>query len=211
MYVSKKPIHDLVAADLMSRDLIVIPQETPLWGAARLLSESAVSGAPVVDSRRRCVGVLSTTDLVRWVEKYGGVIPATDSTLARACQFQERRYRTSDGREIVLCALPPGVCPLQVAQHKSPDGKLLILCNQRHAATTDAPDDKAGEIPIARARDCMTTDVVTAGLDTPARVLARMMLDAHIHRVIVVDGERRPVGVVSSTDILAAVAYDAPD
>jgi predicted transcriptional regulator len=36
-----------------------------------------------------------------------------------------------------------------------------------------------------------------------------MMMDAHIHRVIVVDSENRPIGVVSSTDILAAVARAA--
>jgi CBS domain-containing protein len=33
-------------------------------------------------------------------------------------------------------------------------------------------------------------------------------MDAHIHRVVIVDGNFRPVGVVSSTDVLAAVAYD---
>jgi CBS domain-containing protein len=53
----------------------------------------------------------------------------------------------------------------------------------------------------------MTADPVTVAPTTPLRQLARMMLDAHIHRVIVVDVNRRPVGVVSSTDILAATAY----
>jgi CBS domain-containing protein len=33
------------------------------------------------------------------------------------------------------------------------------------------------------------------------------MLDADIHRVIVADDQRRPVGVVSSTDLVAALAY----
>jgi CBS-domain-containing membrane protein len=33
------------------------------------------------------------------------------------------------------------------------------------------------------------------------------MIDGHIHRIIVVDEERRPIGVVASTDLLAAVAY----
>jgi CBS-domain-containing membrane protein len=32
------------------------------------------------------------------------------------------------------------------------------------------------------------------------------MCDAHIHRVVIVDERRRPVGVVSSMDVLAAVA-----
>ncbi len=32
------------------------------------------------------------------------------------------------------------------------------------------------------------------------------MTDAHIHRVIIVDDQGRPTGIVSSMDILAAVA-----
>jgi CBS-domain-containing membrane protein len=35
------------------------------------------------------------------------------------------------------------------------------------------------------------------------------MLDAPIHRVLVVDERGRPVGIVSSTDVLAAVAHYA--
>jgi len=53
----------------------------------------------------------------------------------------------------------------------------------------------------------MSRDVVTAAAATPIADVARMMLDAHIHRVFVVDAQRRPVGIVSSTDIIAAVAY----
>jgi CBS-domain-containing membrane protein len=34
-----------------------------------------------------------------------------------------------------------------------------------------------------------------------------MMIDAHIHRVIVVDKKRRLIGILSSTDLLAAMAY----
>jgi CBS domain-containing protein len=37
-----------------------------------------------------------------------------------------------------------------------------------------------------------------------------MMLDAHMHRIIVVDEQRSPIGIVSSTDILAAIAYAQP-
>lgn len=54
--------------------------------------------------------------------------------------------------------------------------------------------------------DYMTTDPVTAPARTTIGELARMMIDAHIHRVVVVDERQRPIGVVSSTDILAAVA-----
>jgi CBS domain-containing protein len=37
------------------------------------------------------------------------------------------------------------------------------------------------------------------------------MIDAHIHRVIVVDEEGKPQGIVSGTDLLAALAYAEGD
>jgi CBS domain-containing protein len=64
----------------------------------------------------------------------------------------------------------------------------------------------AENLPEEAVRHHMTADPVTAAVGASAGELARMMVDAHIHRVIVVDGECRPVGVVSSTDLLAAIA-----
>jgi CBS-domain-containing membrane protein len=64
-----------------------------------------------------------------------------------------------------------------------------------------SPDDEI--------RHYMTAQPVTVGLTTPIGELAQMMIDAHIHRVLVVMQENRPCGVVSSTDILAAVAQEA--
>ena len=55
----------------------------------------------------------------------------------------------------------------------------------------------------------MTADPVMVEQGMSLVPLAQAMLDGGIHRVIVVDGERRPVGVVSSTDILAVVARSA--
>ncbi len=69
------------------------------------------------------------------------------------------------------------------------------------AAGVHAADD-----PV---RDRMTADPVTVAPGTPLPRLARMMIDAHIHRVIVVDDQERPVGVVSTTDVLAALAGTA--
>jgi CBS domain-containing protein len=53
----------------------------------------------------------------------------------------------------------------------------------------------------------MTPDPETVRPTTLIRSLARIMIDAHIHRVIVVDEEYRPIGIVTSTDVLAALAY----
>lgn len=64
-------------------------------------------------------------------------------------------------------------------------------------------------LPKDEVRWYMTPDPVTVGRSARIADVAHTMLDADIHRVIVVDGERRPVGVVSGTDVLAAVARAA--
>jgi CBS-domain-containing membrane protein len=61
-------------------------------------------------------------------------------------------------------------------------------------------------IPKDEVRWHMTTDLVTTELAATITQLARRMLDAHIHRIVVLDEGGNPVGVVSSTDILAVVA-----
>jgi CBS domain-containing protein len=55
----------------------------------------------------------------------------------------------------------------------------------------------------------MTCDPVTVTSAVRIGDLAQKMLDAHIHRVIVVDKDGHPIGIVSSTDILAALAHAA--
>jgi len=61
-------------------------------------------------------------------------------------------------------------------------------------------------LPDDAVRNYMTRDVVLVAPTTTIGTLARLMIDAHIHRVIVTDHKGRPAGIVSSTDVLAAVA-----
>ena len=65
----------------------------------------------------------------------------------------------------------------------------------------DSPDNEI--------RHYMTAQPVTVAPTAPIGELAQKMVDAHIHRVLVVVDDSRPQGIVSSTDILAAVARAA--
>jgi CBS-domain-containing membrane protein len=150
-----KPFVTLSAEDLMSRDVVTIPQHLSLQKAAHLLSNANVTGAPVIDSRGVCVGVISATDFIHLADAEGCV----------------------RGREQSEC-----------------------VCSEWQVVEVQ-------NLPADEVCCYMTPDPVLVKPDISITDLARMMLDAHIHRVIVVDAQRRPVGVVSSTDILAAVAY----
>jgi CBS-domain-containing membrane protein len=157
MRTTTKPLLSLTAADLMTENVVTVPQGMSLQGAAHRLSQAGVSGAPVVDTEGRCVGVLSATDFVAWAEK------------------GERASKRDGGH--VCCAYSAW----QILEHEN--------------------------LPIDEVTRYMTADPVTVPPGMPIGQLARMMLDAHIHRVFVVNHEGCPVGVVSSTDVLAAVAY----
>jgi CBS domain-containing membrane protein len=64
------------------------------------------------------------------------------------------------------------------------------------------------QVPTEEVGDYMSKDPVTASASTTLVELAKMMTDGHIHRIVVVDAKKRPVGIVSSTDIVAAVARE---
>jgi CBS domain-containing protein len=55
--------------------------------------------------------------------------------------------------------------------------------------------------------DYMTKNPVTVLPHATIHELARLMLDERIHRVIVVDTAEHPIGIVTNSDIVAAVVH----
>ena len=55
-------------------------------------------------------------------------------------------------------------------------------------------------------RDLMTTPARTVSESAPLDEAARQMTTEHVHRLVVVDGRHRPVGVISESDIVREIA-----
>lgn len=53
------------AKELMTTDIVSVTPDTTIAEAIKLLEHSRVSGLPVVDSRRRMLGLISEYDLLR--------------------------------------------------------------------------------------------------------------------------------------------------
>jgi CBS domain-containing protein len=56
-----------------------------------------------------------------------------------------------------------------------------------------------------RVKDAMRDQVITCSAETPVATIAARMVQDHIHRVVVVDGDR-PIGIVSSLDLVKLLA-----
>lgn len=65
-------------------------------------------------------------------------------------------------------------------------------------------------LPVDQVRNYMTSDLVTASPHARIGELARLMTDARVRRVIIVDAKGQCMGIVSSTDIMSAIAEADP-
>jgi CBS domain-containing protein len=74
-----------------------------------------------------------------------------------------------------------------------------VLSDQ--GAEDDGPSEVVAE-PLICVEDFMTEDAVTVTPNTPVPQIARMMHEKRIHRVVVVDSEKYPLGIITSLDLL---------
>lgn len=207
MLTTTRPSTTLTAGDLMSYEVISVPEQMPLREAARLLLLHQISGMPVIEVGGACIGVISTTDILRWASQRTSTSEPTASERPLSCSFQ-LKDRVTNGTERTLCTLPLDACPIQRKEGRA-DGGHDVICSQPHSVLADWQVVEVEQLPTESVGQFMTADPVTVAADTPLAELAQKMIDAHLHRLIVVDHQGRPIGVVSSTDILACVARGA--
>ncbi len=102
--------------------------------------------------------------------------------------------------------LDNGVSGLPVVDQ---DGALVGVVSQTDFMHLGNPDvrslihHKASGIRVG---EVMSRPPVTVLLATPLVEAARRMVDEHVHRVVVVDDDQRPVGVLSAMDFVTLFA-----
>jgi CBS domain-containing protein len=88
---------DLLVADVMTIDPVVVNVDAPLEDVAHLLRQNSISGLPVVDGTGSLVGVISQTDLVA----------VMDSRVGRLIRSEPTGLRVGE-----LMSSPPVTVPL---------------------------------------------------------------------------------------------------
>jgi predicted transcriptional regulator len=146
--------------DLMNPDIMTVADEMTTDALARYLIEREISGAPVVDSQGRLIGVVSMTDIAR------NMADPSDVESWRSSGFY---------RDIAA------------------------------DFTLEDPAERPNAEPTVTVRDVMTPVVHQVPSTAPVAEAARIMVDQHIHRLVVTEG-KEPVGIITSMDVLKMVA-----
>jgi CBS domain-containing protein len=101
---------ETLVSDVMTREVLTVAPEQPVDAAVSLIVEHRITGVPVVDGERRCVGIVSESDVLGKRGRTVGEIMTRDViavdedvTLAEAAEtLLTRRIRrlpvTRDGR-----------------------------------------------------------------------------------------------------------------
>lgn len=106
----------LVAADVMTRDVRTVPLDWSVDRLSRFLTDNTISGAPVVDEAGRLTGVVTLTDIVRQTGSgLLDLVQRNDSfylgLLDRELSDEERRtfHEAVDGNILVSDIMTPVV------------------------------------------------------------------------------------------------------
>ncbi len=175
----------LTLHDIMSLDVHSATPETTLRELAEMFAEQHISGAPVV-SGETVVGVVSATDLLEF-DAESRAVPA-----AREGEWgdwgEPEAWTEGDDAPAAffadMWADAGAAVTTRIAESGSPEWNTL-------------EERTVGDI--------MTRTVCALSSSTPVRQAAEYMLRAGVHRVLVMD-DGKLVGVVTTTDIMKAVA-----
>ena len=144
-------LYGLRVKDVMTRNVVSVTANSTMAEAADVLSESQVSGAPVVDEQGRCVGVLSGTDFVHSKAENLGT---SSTTHELTIQDTSGRYQVEEiYHDLVRRHMSPAVQTIES------DASLLngarFMCNE-HVHRLIVIDERGAPVGILSSLDLVS-------------------------------------------------------
>lgn len=225
---SALPAH-LRVADVMNHDVISVTPDTPVGELVRLLLERGLRAMPVVDAERRVIGIVTDADLLqRGVSQLPlhlqQLLPGAERAahLAAVAARPERAADVMTPNPTTISAtasLTQAALIMTEHDHKrlpvvDEAGRLVGMLSRsdllQTVANTFASSSEVlpGSI-LTTAKtvgEVMIRDVPTVTPETSLTETLDRILSTPRRRVVVVDQDRRVVGIISDGDILRRAA-----
>lgn len=207
------------AADYMATDVTTVPPEASVGQAARTLVDHKWGCLPVV-SDGRLAGIVTEADVLAAVVERLARVEAgpgrdapvnyymTEPVLAVAIDEQ-----LTGAQDIMARHRVGGLAVVDEAGVLRGALSRTDLLRVREEGEVSGRARELLSLPTAAVDSVMTRGVHTTRADRGVASAAGVMLRKGVHRLFVVDDRQRPVGVVTTTDIMLAVRdfrLDAP-
>jgi CBS-domain-containing membrane protein len=229
--VSDLPRQETVK-EVMTADVVSVRMETPVAEIVADLVERRFRAVPVIDEQRHVVGIITNTDLV----ERGGLTVHLDllQTIDKAQRQSILQDLAGAARTAadVMTPKPLTVNADTTVRHTADimlqrqldilpvtdsDGKLVGIVSRvdllrtvtigvDRPKRTDGSDREQASAPVTRV---MTKDVPVVAPDDALPSLMNVIVSTRLHRAVVVDGDRRPLGVVSDAEVIERVTPEA--
>ena len=85
---------ELIARDIMYRDVVVVRSGESLREALDLMTENHVTGLPVMNSRDRCVGLISSSDVLNYELEHSEFSQDANDDVAQHFNMDAQRWES---------------------------------------------------------------------------------------------------------------------
>ena len=104
-----KSPYKLRAKDVMTRDVVTVHPDDKVQEALALIIENRVSTLPVIDSHHRCVGILSTSDLLELTKELDDELMGMDAVSPMSREWLLEQLGDGIGTQLVSEQMTPDV------------------------------------------------------------------------------------------------------
>jgi len=188
---------DRPVRELMSAPVITVSVDTNLAEACTLLTRNRLRHLVMVDAEGRTRGVITQSNLVECLGE-GSLYAAKSVT-----EIMTREVVTAPGnisaREAVERMAASSISCLVVVRDDRPAG----IITERDVVRLLLDDSQLGDL---RLYDIMSCPVVCAEEDQPVFEAAMLMKKHRVRRVVVVNADRKVLGLVTQSDLVKGLA-----
>jgi len=229
----REGLPDVRVEEVMTRTVTTTHPEAPLAEVVEKLLDKDYTALPVVDAAGRVVGIISDTDLLERgdMEVSLSLKKAVDPDLARAL-IARLRHVTKTVAQVMTpepVTIGPHASLSEAAQLLSKkklkrlpvvdaDGRLLGVLGRLDILTAlaagylpqEASPRSTSPHPVSPRTVAEVTDpnVPTVSPQTLLSDVLALLASTRVKRVVVVDAERRVVGIISDSDLIARMSAE---
>ncbi len=227
----KEGLPDVKVSEVMRREVATVRPDRPITDVIDLLLDKDFTAVPVTDAQDKVVGMISDSDLLT----RGGMSVtlslkrATDPAFVRelheSLEDPKRKVSEVMTRDVVTIspdAILGRAAKLMVEKHLKrlpvvdKDGKLLGILGRLDVLNTIAavhlpewnsqPPAVGQQVTVS---DVMTREVPTVHESASVEEIFELLVSSAHKRVIVVDHERRVVGIIADSDLISRVSRES--